>query len=374
MFINSKHFMPLVKAWSLKQIDFYVDIRDELFINTTTAEQFALLLLIGITIPFLGTIPLILYLTGMAFALPLDLIFLSGCIIADLALETYRLFKHCYFEITSPENPKHDRLVREENGPELSAVNDVFMPQQQIVKDFIDSFKPYKYGTAFEVKRTVLQPIYGLVNIAIGLKRILVDPIVNFGKAVLLFLSIIGNPDAASVKLFKSASAIFSIFTSVANGASYLLRGSVQLLFTPLSWTIRPLLRLAISQIIDENEKPCIVNNAGIQARLEIVRKAQEVDSEKGIAKGEQACNEIHRKFSKSLERGEDIGKHDLTEDVERKLFNEIKISSAGEGIDRRTRVNNYLRLFAKNHEDLIPPSVANRQDGELEPGRDNRL
>ncbi len=145
------------------------------------------------------------------------------------------------------------------------------------LKVFRDYVKPYKYsGQWIEDSK---QPLLGLANTLSG--------------------------------LFKAVSSPLSGGVAQAeDGIANVLRGALEIVTSPISLVIKPILRSLATSI---QGKPKIEENKGLkriaQLGLEYIEKedfSAEIDSKKNIYALLAISHDIHRKFLKSLKRGQD--------------------------------------------------------------------
>lgn len=140
---------------------------------------------------------------------------------------------------------------------------------QRTLKLFTDYVKPYKSNA--QLKQDFKQPLVGTVNVFTGLAKIIASPFtLNSDRFV--------------------------------DGTASLLRGTVEIVTTPLAWTIKPIFRGISTAFSDELK---IENNEGIQnlARLGLQQLNEYKEDEVCKYKLFALSHDIHRKFSKAAVR-----------------------------------------------------------------------
>lgn len=187
---------------------------------------------------------------------------------------------------------------------------------KKIIKIFVDYFKPYKSKN--QLIQDFKQPLVGMINFFIG-----------FGKTL---------------------AGIFTInFKLIPDGLFNMLRGIIELITTPLTWLLKPMTRGIVTLTHGGYKK--IEENSGLQNLAQYGRsyltKINENDlkSDKTIYELLSICNDIHRKFDKSLTRNQFT---DL-EVEEYKSYSEVRIDNAL----NRQKLNHYFSLFAPTKQSL---------------------
>jgi 2-polyprenyl-6-methoxyphenol hydroxylase-like FAD-dependent oxidoreductase len=147
-------------------------------------------------------------------------------------------------------------------------------PVKQIKKMFVDYMKPYKSDAHFF--KDLRQPLVGLANLAVGTLKMV-------------------NGMASRDKEF------------FAEGILTACRGSLEIFTTPLAYIVKPVTRDLAGMFYD----PALIEtNVGIQS---LSKKGLKLISEVDLANVSHSkiyellafCNDIHRKYEKSLKRGE---------------------------------------------------------------------
>ena len=146
---------------------------------------------------------------------------------------------------------------------------------KKITKIFIDYFKPYK--SVHQLIQDYKQPLVGINNLFVGLLKII-----------------------AGLFTFN--------FPRLGDGLFSASRGIIELVTTPLTWLIKPLTRGLATLIHGEFKK--IEDNKGMEKLAQYGQeylKNINVDIPSNWASYEllAVCNDLHRKFVKSLERGQ---------------------------------------------------------------------
>jgi len=228
------------------------------------------------------------------------------------------------------------------NIKEYNRVLGAFQPIVNMGKDFINTFLPYK--SHWHVIHSFLQPIRGLGNIGRGIGTLIIALFIFIYKSIsYIFTSpqgeIINNE---KIGLRRTASWLL-------DGISSLVRGSTQILFTPLTWFIQIPLRGIITKL---RGVPKIEDNKSLQKLvtegIKIVKK-QPCYIDDIITLDCIIC-ECHRKFLKSLQhrQGTDINKEN-----EEQLFNQARLPRYGSnyisGTIDKSHILNYFALFNIN-------------------------
>ncbi|WP_147281903.1 hypothetical protein [Legionella feeleii] len=119
-------------------------------------------------------------------------------------------------------------------------------PLLAIGKDFIDTFKPYKSN--YYVQKDLIQPIRGLGNIIKGLFNIVASPLIFVANTVRYAMIAL---EQRHFGLFAENMTLGSVKAAggLLDGISSILRGSTQLVSTPLTWCLRMPLRGLITAI-----------------------------------------------------------------------------------------------------------------------------
>ncbi|HAT1130431.1 TPA: hypothetical protein NR353_001603 [Legionella pneumophila] len=186
---------------------------------------------------------------------------------------------------------------------------------KKIAKILIDYLKPYK--SSAHILQDYKQPLVGIGNSLVGLEKI-------FGGMLSL-----------SPKLI--ADGLFTVF-----------RGLIELVTFPFAWAIKPITRGIATLIhggykrIEENRGMQDLAQYGQEYLGEIEESALKSDS-KTIYNLLAICNDMHRKFDKSLSIGEST---DL-EIEEYASYSDIRVDNT---LDR-TKLLHYFSLFAPKKE-----------------------
>ncbi|MFA6302681.1 MAG: hypothetical protein WC627_06065 [Legionella sp.] len=178
---------------------------------------------------------------------------------------------------------------------------------KRIGKLFLDFFKPYK--SRMQLVHNFKEPLAGLNNLLFGIVKI------PYGLL--------------SLNLYNFA-----------DGLARTLQGIIQIATLPLSFVVKPILRGIITFFSDTRN---IEDNAGIQKWAHYGEETlQECAEEKFIPEGAYyslaLCNDIHRKFEKSLDRGQStsLKSQELT------CYNSLR----SDGKVTREKLHNYFGLF----------------------------
>ena len=196
---------------------------------------------------------------------------------------------------------------------------------KKITKIFIDYFKPYKSNT--QLTQDFKQPLVGIANFFLGLGKIIGGIFTR-------------NP-------WLLADGFFSIF-----------RGAIELVTTPLTWLLKPITRGTATLIHGGYKKT--EENGGMQDLAQYGQdylakiNESELASDKIIYELLSVCNDMHRKFDKSVTRGQ------VTElEVEEyRSYSEIRTDNVLDQL----KLSHYFSLFAPRKEKL-----ENKSDSTLE-------
>lgn len=189
---------------------------------------------------------------------------------------------------------------------------------KKITKQFVDYIKPYK--STFQVKQDFKQPVTGVVNIFVG--------------------------------IIKLATGLWNLDGKrLADGFFCVLRGIIEITTTPLTWFVKPVMRGLASWI---HGPVRIEDGLGIRALAEYGKKCvselqDTAMSPKKVFELLAVCNDVHRKFDKSIQRSESS------------LIKEIDEYSCYSALGEDThlsceKLNNYLSLFC--NKPSVPPNV----------------
>lgn len=163
-----------------------------------------------------------------------------------------------------------------------------FQPLADMLKDAVDTFKPYKAG--YQAKRDYFQPLRGLGNIARGMASLLCAPLVFLVNTVKSYSS----PDRAT--FFQNMKLNFSRTTSwMLDGIASLIRGVTQIATTPLTWLIKMPLRGLITLF---KGRPLFEERASVQRLVQEGNRAVN-DTDNILAV--RISNELARKFKKGV-------------------------------------------------------------------------
>lgn len=145
----------------------------------------------------------------------------------------------------------------------------------KILKLFADYFKPYKSG--YQLKQDFKQPLVGTLNIISGLVKIGVGILtIDQGR--------------------------------LGDGMLTLLRGAIEIITTPLAWTIKPILR-GMSTLWNGGRTEIEKNNGMKKLAQYGLTHLEQVNLETAppqkIYELLAVCNDLHRKFDKATNRGQ---------------------------------------------------------------------
>lgn len=178
----------------------------------------------------------------------------------------------------------------------LDNILDVF---KAIDKDFSDTFKPYK--AFYAVKRDILQPLFGLKNIFLGLLAIPAIPLMFVWDTIRLIPWIVNedNEDLPNgwkrlqIGLYFFGANLAKSFLQVGYSIASILQGVTQVITAPLTWLFKIPLRFLITPAGGSK----IEENTGFKRELAKTRDTYMLQTVQ--------CYELHRKYKKQAERGQ---------------------------------------------------------------------
>tara|TARA_R110002126_G_scaffold273866_1_gene418653 strand:- start:195669 stop:196586 length:918 start_codon:yes stop_codon:yes gene_type:complete len=212
-------------------------------------------------------------------------------------------------------------------------------PVLGMIKDFVDTFKPYK--SWHYVGRDIIQPLKGIGNIAKGLANI-IGSILLFFSNTIRYALISGNYYHFKKNMFLN----FNRTTSwLLDGISSLVRGITQVIATPLTWLIKIPLRgliTAIEGVRTLEEDPSIQR---------LVTEGKEAIQDSKIAQIDCIRHELHRKFIKAMDNGRSTS---ISSHIEQSKFQNqyFKYGTRYEyplRADRKEAALQYLGIFSAN-------------------------
>lgn len=196
-----------------------------------------------------------------------------------LAYEVYRAFfyRDSLKAVNAPfKLPPHFNPQTRRGGWFTGA----FQPLADMVKDFSDTFKPYK-AKRYYIKRELLQPLRGLGNIARGVGIIVAVPFIfafSFFKSLYCaatwesfkqqenFKGLNVSSRTGFVTNFLLVSLMRTVIWSIDSLCS-LIRGATQIATAPLTWAVKIPVRLTLTAA-----KPIVMleDNSGMERLLEL--------------------------------------------------------------------------------------------------------
>ncbi|WP_133141322.1 hypothetical protein [Legionella moravica] len=187
----------------------------------------------------------------------------------------------------------------------------VHYTMKKTTKIFADFFKPYKSG--YQVMNDFKQPFTGVVNVFMGITK-----------------SVLGIGTLSP--------------TRILDGGAHLLRGVIELAMTPLTFLVKPFVR-GVLTLFSSYKK--IEENTGVQHLVDLgtnLLESQEEKEELSFDKMQQLlgiCNDLHRKFNKSVQRGQDT---QISSSIEREYIKRLTDTASPETTS--TKFKDYLTLF----------------------------
>jgi hypothetical protein len=247
--------------------------------------------------------------------------------------KTVRYGNHSPYVLRYNASPKHE-LVDKFVGS--------FQPMADMLKDVIDTVKPYK--SSYGLKRDILQPIRGITNVAKGVAILIATPVLFVANAVRYALY------SGSVRNFGKNLAInaFRSATWSLDGVNNIIRGITQVATTPLTLLIKIPLRGIITGIVGRLK---IEDNAGIKRMANLATEGVLSEKSSGNYSDDRYYNghyELHRKFIKAHARGQATN---INPAEEQKLYDASRrIGCLSD--DKINSINQYIGLFANRVED----------------------
>lgn len=221
-----------------------------------------------------------------------------------------------------------------------------FQPLADMLKDTVDTFKPYK--SAYQIKQDFRQPIRGLGNIVRGVANLVGAPLVFIGNTFrYLFFSHSLQDFSYNMRLNFLRSSSWLL-----DGISSLIRGITQIATTPLTWLIKMPLRGLITLF---KGRPNFENGSGVRR---LIREGNEAINDRSGVRMAGIRYELHRKFQRAIQQKQKKG---ISREQEQKLFHAEGSSFDDEGfkyidwylfgmsMDNEKAARSYLALFNLN-------------------------
>lgn len=174
----------------------------------------------------------------------------------------------------------------------------------EISKAYLDTFKPYK--AEYARRRDMAQPFLGLGNIFQGLFNLLATFVILASSTLLTLPAMFvplnrffnyreGGWIPAVFELpFALVSNVALAAVRVLENMALILQGLIQIATTPLSWLIKIPLRNLITYAVGS---PKIEENPSMRRQVNKLRSNERCST--------STYNEVHRKFSKQVQRGQ---------------------------------------------------------------------
>ncbi|KTC84608.1 hypothetical protein [Legionella drozanskii] len=222
-----------------------------------------------------------------------------------------------YYKLLGQPSP--DQEVRFNFYPHRSYDPDIKLGQfdyvpltysmKKIGKLFTSFFRPYRDD--YQFAQDFKQPFVGLVNVTSGIVKLVAGTF--------------------TLDIYRFGDGLFS-----------LIRGLLEIATTPLAWTVKPIIRLAITAAFDS---PKIEENSGLKKLVTLGEELLEdqTDDDFSFEKMQRIlglCNDLHRKLSKQVHREQETEIDLATED---NLIKEITSPSTPMKLEK---VKNYFTLF----------------------------
>jgi hypothetical protein len=214
-----------------------------------------------------------------------------------------------------------------------------FKPLGELFKSFHDTFKPFKYGARFEAIRILKQPVDNSAEALSGVIRTIAIPIITTGLVFFDLCRLCGKPNSYKNVFENISENLVRGLAGTVNGALRIVNGTLRLAATPVSWLIKPIIRLGVCLMLFQSggEMPLIETNDGIQSRAEIAKN----QTDEAVIK---TCADIHRKFKKCLNRLENTC---ININTEEKNYQNLSASKNDPNLFK-TATATYLNLFSK--------------------------
>jgi hypothetical protein len=191
-------------------------------------------------------------------------------------------------------------------------------------KIFTDFFKPYK--ASYQLINDLKQPITAVVSLQIA------------------FLKLLAGVVGRSFKYF-------------ADGAAHLLRGLVELITIPFTFTLKLITRGIITAFIPHKR---IEDNDGVRNLITMGDQLLESHDEfeefslDMIHRLLGICNDLHRKFNKSVQRGQHT---EIDSNIEKQALK--KLTATSQTTVSRDQVRHYFSLFRSKPEENEPTGTS---------------
>ncbi|WP_058535130.1 hypothetical protein [Legionella saoudiensis] len=209
-------------------------------------------------------------------------------------------------------------------------------PIASMINDIQYTFKPYK--SSHEFLMDMAQPLRGLKNVLRGLANLVATPLFFLGNTVrYAFNSGSWSNFSNNMKLNLGRSSSWLI-----DGLSSIVRGSTQVIASPLTWALRMPLRGIITAI---KGTPDITENEEIQHLVDLGHQAIAEDSSYTM---DCIRHRLHEEYQKSVSRGQHS---EITPEQEEKAFNSMHFKYGKSWIypmPAKKESITYLSLFRK--------------------------
>jgi hypothetical protein len=208
-----------------------------------------------------------------------------------------------YYDLNNMEQPSPAKIHL--IGP--------FQVFKDMGKDILDTVKPYK--GFYQSTRDFLQPAIGILNIVKGGVSIVLSPLVMLGIFAMdcvqaVYASVATNKSGSSIRSAFAHNCLINVMgiaSWITDGITSVIRGTTQVVTTPLTWFVKMPLRGLITAI---KGVPKIEENPGIQKLLNhsLSTVVASTDNEGfGYRSGgsELIQKALHAKFKCSLSKGQ---------------------------------------------------------------------
>jgi hypothetical protein len=194
-------------------------------------------------------------------------------------------------------------------GPDSGLFIGSLQPLADIVKDVVDTVKPYK-GT-YQIKRDAMQPLYGLMNMGAALLTLIGAPIAFLVNIVRYSFYPDTFKENMQLNVVRTLSWLIDSVTTA-------VRGVTQLVATPLTWLLKMPLRGIITMMTDKSN---IEDTNSIQ---KLVIRGEEIassDDPEGGYHMDVVLKAIHIKYIRGVSRNQPTG---IDPHVEQNLFHDL--------------------------------------------------
>lgn len=249
--------------------------------------------------------------------------------------------QNSYTQCFDPYNRRYNETPKEYWADQFIGS---FQPFVLIANDFQYTFKPYK--TSVDALHDAAQPIFGFFNILRGLAILMLSPFLLIKNIYDAIKNIKRHHDSNEFKI-DMVSALGWFCSWVIDGLSSLIRGIMQIVFTPLNWMIRMPVRGIITVV---NGTPDVSENEDI---VRLVALGNDALKEKNNIEMDCITRRLHEEYRLAFFLGQ---KTKIDEKLEMNLFNAPEMlfkqdpyDSIPMSEDAASTGKKYLGLFSRS-------------------------